>query len=84
MIEIKPCPFCGGEAYATKGQVFFSPVYYVTCSECGANNYLAASAGVFIPYDKSQVIFTSDKLAIEKAIEKWNKRPVNNEVVNNR
>lgn len=35
MEELKPCPFCGGEAYFNEGFSFLE-YGYVCCNECGA------------------------------------------------
>lgn len=34
MSNLKPCPFCGGEAYVDK---FAKSMIFVTCSKCHAN-----------------------------------------------
>lgn len=36
--ELRPCPFCGGEATFLKQRfVHIEPLYSVTCKKCGAN-----------------------------------------------
>lgn len=57
--ELKPCPFCGGEAEVLHYETFtinFSSVYkyYVSCKKCNANTDLKAS--------------------IEDVIKAWNRR----------
>lgn len=36
MSELKPCPFCGGEARITFISFPFGNRYHVCCSDCGA------------------------------------------------
>lgn len=57
-IELKSCPFCGGEArLQRKGDG-----YYVICKRCGCRT----------PYNQYQFI-SREKLR-EEAIEAWNRR----------
>ena len=67
MTELKPCPFCGGEAtpvYCNKGGVYTSNILYSTkrgtikCKKCG----------IKLPHNYAK---------ISRAIEVWNRR-VNN------
>lgn len=66
MMELKPCPFCGGEAvmksYLTNGGVFTrdNEHVYITCKSCGARS---KEWRMSIRYS-----------ALEKAEEEWNRR----------
>lgn len=42
MAELKPCPFCGGEAKRYYG---YHDMYGVTCKKCSAKVYGYASKG---------------------------------------
>lgn len=58
MTELKPCPFCGGEAtvryyYGWNKYVGNIPIFYVQCTICGFNT---TEAGIE-----------------DKAIEAWNR-----------
>lgn len=59
--DLKPCPFCGGEAIIRTYRTFIDEYhgigtkYYVECSECLANRHLG-------------------KLTENEAIEAWNTR----------
>ena len=59
--ELKPCPFCGGEAYSNyKGELTNGAViryYYVNCGDCGASTE-----------------YNEDKPTQEEAFELWNTR----------
>lgn len=35
-IELKPCPFCGGDAEMQQGKYQGLRTFYVSCSGCGA------------------------------------------------
>lgn len=37
MVELKPCPFCNGEA-EEKTKNYFYPFTYIKCTECGAKS----------------------------------------------
>ena len=40
MTDLKPCPFCGGEADILEHQFEgFSPTYGVTCLDCNCETY---------------------------------------------
>ena len=34
MTELKPCPFCGGEAEIAKGRLYVDTTYAVKCKSC--------------------------------------------------
>lgn len=60
MIELKPCPFCGGEAelahlkkHRHKVLGIYCPVY-IRCKGCGSTSPV--------------------KVTVEEAIEQWNRR----------
>ena len=62
--KLKPCPFCGGEAYArfqrTKGVFGYASV---ECRKCGA-----------VPYVHSLYSLQDEDKAIEGVVEAWNRR----------
>ena len=57
--ELKPCPFCGGEA-VLRTSVFFKHDAYVRCKKCGAKSMSYPSA--------------SAEDARLRTIEAWNRR----------
>lgn len=67
-LQLKPCPFCGGEAAMAKGNCFFViPKYYgrlrvVGCKECGC------MGGMF------NTLALSEEEAEKKAIASWESR----------
>jgi Lar family restriction alleviation protein len=69
MSELKPCPFCGGEASIGKSSLSSSGdnYYFVNCTEClSATNHLVPESA---PY--------TEKMAIEA----WNTRTPDNEAL---
>lgn len=59
-MEIKPCPFCGGEAHTHKANRF---IWYVFCTKCNINtDGMLINGGLERP--KSE----------QEAIEHWNNR----------
>lgn len=65
MDELKPCPFCGGEAYYSFDGKYY---WHVTCFDCGAT--------VALPYTD---YYYSEKMKASRdaVIKKWNKRVSN-------
>ena len=72
MPELKPCPFCGGEAKLTKLSVSYNagyPIYngialVVKCGNCGC----------FSPYKRGTIHGNFRQNEEDKAIEAWNRR----------
>ena len=63
MTELKPCPFCGGEAYIEEESDSFSTVQYVArCKNCLVDVRIDADMTKSFEYNR------------QKAIEKWNNR----------
>ena len=65
--ELKPCPFCGGEAklkhgYRRKGEKFGNKAY-VQCKKCGCKTLLYSQSA----YERWQTV---DEIAIHA----WNQR----------
>lgn len=78
MAELKPCPFCGGEAELRHSTIYCYPIVFVRCATCFARtDYMwidlprmkAAGLDESTRYTKEQ--------AEEKAIEAWNRRKAN-------
>lgn len=61
MVELKPCPFCGGEAYCSYEENYNR--YMVKCFDCGAT----------VSSLKPRV-FYANKYDMDDIIFKWNKR----------
>lgn len=72
MTELKPCPFCGGEAKVKKApwdrSEEGSSVCEVYCTECHASIYGETFNFYQVKYDRNN---PQDKIS---AIEKWNRR----------
>ena len=64
MIELKPCPFCGGEAYYS----YIGDGYWIVrCFDCQAE--VKYYMGVFGCFDSSGM-----KQGREEVVNKWNAR----------
>lgn len=68
MDELKPCPFCGGEAFVSEDKIF--------CLDCHARIPFESYY-----YGQPRELLISKKMenAREKAIEAWNRRAGNGE-----
>ena len=63
MAKLKPCPFCGGNARLATEFRGITPVAFIKCDTCRA---------------KTEDIYVSlNYTAVERAIEAWNRRSIN-------
>lgn len=64
-MNLKPCPFCGGDAYIHIDKKKNGTFNYVSveCKKCGA-----------VPYVMQAYFGYSDEIASESVVDKWNKR----------
>lgn len=63
MINLAPCPFCGGRAHFIYTEVFNEPCVAVRCTHCNATS------------DNAMLIFDSGvERAFETVAEFWNDR----------
>ena len=78
MVELKPCPFCGGKAifktYATMNHSFYGPGYefHIKCSKCGTSfprdNYIIT---MYMDEDGNAGYRVDGR---EEAAQEWNRR----------
>lgn len=76
MIELKPCPFCGGEAECESA---FSSVYdeiraYVKCKKCGLLRWYRGIDVYELTGRETDLIAKYHAEAKRMAIEAWNRR----------
>lgn len=72
MIELKPCPFCGGEATIWSGPIeddYFNTYYDVYCTEC---NCMTPKFHV----EESAVTFWNRREPIDKIVEQLRKQEI--------
>ena len=69
MAELKPCPFCGGEASIKEQTVYVYNAIFAHCKNCKARvmEYFADAPNI-------HGVTLGREKAIEKAIEAWNRR----------
>lgn len=73
--QLKPCPFCGGEAKVVSGTThlpFSEEINYfkVTCTKCGATPYFSKEDNLYYKDNYKEI---EEKL-IQEVIEMWNRR----------
>lgn len=66
MPDLKPCPFCGGEALLMLKDNF---CWHVTCNSCSASTEKYIPRDVF-PWEAYNAIQDT----VNKAVEAWNRR----------
>ena len=70
MSELKPCPFCGGEAEIKNTRVG-RPYFAVVCSNCRASTRIVRS----ITWKKREELYNHTMgLIKDAAIDAWNRR----------
>lgn len=75
MSQLKPCPFCGGEAKNREPRaVSGAHDWFVQCKKQDC-------LGHFVPDGEFLDLTTRDSQTKEEAIEKWNNRPMLDEAV---
>lgn len=72
MSELKPCPFCGGEAAVKPQDVYMSKAVFVHCKTCKAR-VMERYEGKHIRQDGTYYSLSLED-AERKAIEAWNRR----------
>ena len=77
--NLKPCPFCGGEAIVKDGMIYVDKGVLVKCSRCFVKTNIVLIDHPRLKYDglDESTRYTRDQ-AIQKAVEVWNRR-VNDE-----
>ena len=72
MAELKPCPFCGGEASIREQTIYLYKAIYAHCTNCKARvmEYFSDAPNI------DGVTLGKEK-ATQKAIEAWNRRAEN-------
>lgn len=74
-VELKPCPFCGGEGKVIDTHVYLDKAIRIGCDECSCT-----TARVLIDHPQYNGLELDEKTrytreeAIEKAAELWNRR----------
>lgn len=76
MIELKPCPFCGGEAEINKKPLWRGNHGYKGCYEFVA---VCKKCGCKVDHIKNDSIYRSEEEAQENVINAWNKRASDDE-----
>lgn len=72
--ELKPCPFCKGEA-----ETHFQPLYTedgvcIRCTNCGARSRFLVFDCVYEQYHGEAKVYIPKERAIKDVIDLWNRR----------
>ena len=73
MVELKACPFCGGEAELRAQNVYTSNAWLVHCKKCHCRTVIQP-VGLSMVYYGQRNIDVTEEMAKQKSIELWNLR----------
>lgn len=71
--NLKPCPFCGGEAEIRKNTLWGREYYMIKCTRCHCSTNKLFTGFAFC-FDGQANVDVSDNQAKRKACANWNKR----------
>lgn len=76
--ELKPCPFCGGDAEVREAYVYLDAAVLIRCSNCFVKTEKVLVNHPKLKYDglDESTRYTKEQ-AIQKAAEVWNRRSDN-------
>ena len=74
MAELKPCPFCGGEATTHYQPLYTEKGVCVFCVECKARSRFFLGDCKYTFYHGEKNVYISMERATSDAIEAWNRR----------
>ena len=75
--ELKPCPFCNGEAEIKKGKAYYIDAVYAHCTKCGATMPKVPINHLF--YTQGKEVRLTEEQAIMKTANQWNRRAENDD-----
>ena len=70
--ELKPCPFCGGEAALKDTKFWMSDAVYVVCTSCGAS--VQKKFANHTVYKDGKEMFITKEQAEHRVFNAWNRR----------
>jgi len=80
MNDLKPCPFCGGEAESRKTNLYMDKAYIVECKCChGRTEFIVADHPRLTPSGLDESTRYMEEQAQQRAISLWNRRVIYND-----
>lgn len=77
--ELKPCPFCGGEAEIKPNNIYMEKGLCVRCKSHGCNVHTMTVLYdcTYIQYDGKADVYVTKEIAEKRVTKKWNRRADN-------
>lgn len=74
MSELKPCPFCGGEAKEHHQPLYTENGVCIACTDCKARSRFFLYDCKYTFYRGEKDVYISKERAISDATDEWNRR----------
>lgn len=75
--ELKPCPFCGGEAEIKPNSIYTEKGLLIHCKKCNVHTITVLYECTYTQYDGKANVYVTKQMAEERVTKMWNRRADN-------